>query len=65
MNAGAAARYVKAGDERVIAFTPVIGGGANTRITFASHKLNKGGDYSFLCSFPGHWSVMKGKLVFG
>lgn len=65
MNAGAAAGYVKPGDERVIAATPVIGGGASTKISFTTDKLRKGGDYSFFCSFPGHWSVMKGKLVFG
>lgn len=65
MNAGAAAGDVKAGDARVIAATPVIGGGARTKISFATDKLRKGGDYSFFCAFPGHWSVMKGKLVFG
>ena len=65
MNAGVAANYVKPGDERVIAATPVIGGGASTRISFSTAKLAKGGDYSFFCSFPGHWAVMKGKLVFG
>lgn len=65
MNAGAAAHYVKPGDERVLAATPVIGGGASTKITFPTAKLTKGGDYSFFCSFPGHWNVMKGKLVFG
>lgn len=65
MNAGAAAQYVKPGDERVLAATPVIGGGASTRITFSTARLAKGGDYSFFCSFPGHWSIMKGKLVYG
>jgi azurin len=65
MNAGVAAHYVKPGDERVLAATPVIGGGASTRISFSTAKLTKGGDYSFFCSFPGHWNVMKGKLVFG
>ena len=65
MNAGAAANYVKPGDERVLAATPVVGGGASTKISFSTARLAKGGDYSFFCSFPGHWSVMKGKLVFG
>lgn len=65
MNAGAAAHYVKAGDERVLAATEVIGGGASTKISFSTDKLKKGGDYSYFCSFPGHWSIMKGKLVFG
>mgnify|MGYP006273075589 CR=1 FL=1 len=22
-----------------------------------------GGDYTFFCSFPGHWSVMHGKFI--
>ena len=65
MNAGAAGGYVKPGDDRVIAATPVIGGGGSTRISFPTARLTKGGDYSFFCSFPGHWSVMKGKLVYG
>ncbi len=57
--------YLPPGDARVIAFTPVIGGGESTTITFSTDKLEKGGDYTFFCSFPGHWSMMKGKLVFG
>lgn len=65
MNAGATANYVKPGDDRVIAATPVIGGGASTKISFSTAKLKQGGDYSFFCSFPGHWNVMKGKLVYG
>ncbi|MDF4805588.1 azurin, partial [Vibrio parahaemolyticus] len=23
-----------------------------------------GGDYSFFCSFPGHWAIMQGKFEF-
>ncbi len=52
-------------DARAIAFTPVIGGGETTSVTFATSKLEAGGDYTFFCSFPGHWGVMKGKLTFG
>jgi len=33
--------------------------------TIPMDKFEKGGDYTFFCSFPGHWSVMKGKLIFG
>ena len=25
--------------------------------------LQRGGDYTYFCSFPGHWNVMRGKLV--
>lgn len=63
MKAGAAAGYVSMGDAKVIAATPVIGGGASTKTSFAGSKLKPGGDYSFFCSFPGHSALMKGKLV--
>ncbi len=57
--------YLPKGDARAIAFTKVVGGGESTTITFPTSKLAKGGDYTFFCSFPGHWSMMKGKLTFG
>lgn len=63
MKAGLAGNYVKAGDTRVIAHTSVVGGGAKTSATFPGSKLKAGGDYEFFCSAPGHWAVMKGKLV--
>lgn len=63
MKAGAAAAYVPKGDARVIAATPVIGGGASTSTTFPGSKLTPGGDYTFFCSFPGHSAIMKGTLV--
>ena len=63
MTAGAAANYVPAGDARVIAHTPIIGGGATTSASFAGSALKVGGDYAFFCSFPGHWAIMKGKLI--
>ena len=65
MSAGAAKDYVPPGDARVIAFTKLVGGGQTTSVTFPTSKLKKGGDYTFFCSFPGHWAVMKGKLTFG
>ena len=65
MKAGAAANYVPKGDARVIAATPMIGGGGKTSTKFAGGKLKAGGDYSFFCSFPGHEGLMHGtvKLV--
>lgn len=57
--------FLPKGDARVIAHTKVIGGGEKTTITFPTSGLAKGGDYTFFCSFPGHWSIMKGKFVFG
>lgn len=63
--AGPAAGYLLKGDERVIANTKMIGGGESASVTFPTAKLKKGGDYTFFCSFPGHWTQMKGKLTFG
>ncbi|VXB10807.1 Azurin [Luteimonas sp. 9C] len=63
--ANLASSYLPAGDTRVIAHTKVIGGGQTTTITFPTAALTRGGDYTFFCSFPGHWNVMRGKLVFG
>jgi azurin len=64
MSAGLQGNYVKE-EPRVLAHTKVIGGGETTSVTFPTSKLKKGGDYTFFCSFPGHWAVMKGKLTFG
>jgi azurin len=61
--AGAAANFIAAGDKRVIAHTGVVGGGASTSARFPGAALKAGGDYVFFCSFPGHWAIMKGKLV--
>ncbi len=63
--AGLAGDYVPAGDDRVIAHTKVIGGGETTSVKFSTKGLEKGGDYTYFCSFPGHWAIMKGKFIFG
>ncbi|MDH1279613.1 azurin [Pseudomonas chengduensis] len=63
ISAGPDASYLKAGDERVIAYTDLIGGGESTSVTFDVSKLAAGEDYSFFCSFPGHYSLMKGSLA--
>jgi azurin len=57
--------HVPRGDARVLAASNVIGGGQTTTLTFTTAALRKGGDYTFFCSVPGHWTMMKGKLVFG
>lgn len=57
--------YVPKADARVLAHTKVIGGGQSTTLRFPTTLLRKGGDYTFFCSFPGHFAMMKGKLTFG
>ena len=63
MKAGADNDYVKPGDSRVIANSKVIGGGESTTFNIPVAKLAAGEDYSFFCSFPGHFSIMQGKLT--
>lgn len=52
--------YVPVGSKSVIAATKLIGGGQETSITFTAPAK---GTYDFICSFPGHYGIMKGKLI--
>lgn len=65
MAAGLDKNYVKSDDARVIAHTAIVGGGESTSVKFDVSKLKAGEDYTFFCSFPGHWSMMTGKVVLG
>ena len=51
--------YIPEGEE-VIVYTKLLGGGESDTITFNAPEK---GYYTFLCTFPGHWGLMKGKLV--
>ncbi|MDY4302577.1 azurin [Pseudomonas salmasensis] len=63
MAAGIDKDYLKAGDERIIAHTKIIGAGEKDSVTFDVSKLKADEKYSFFCSFPGHISMMKGAVV--
>jgi azurin len=65
MGAGLASNYLATGDKRVLANTKVVGGGQSDTITFSTATLKAGGDYSYLCTFPGHNALMRGKFKFG
>ena len=65
VGAGFAKDHIKDGDARVIAHTKIVGGGQSATITFPTSALKKGEAYSFFCSFPGHWAIMKGAFKFG
>jgi azurin len=58
-----APNYLPTGDARIIAATNVIGGGQETSVTFAASALEAGGDYTFFCTFPGHFVIMNGKFI--
>ena len=62
--AGAANDYFADPQSKVIAHTALIGGGETApTITFDASQLTAGGDYSYVCTFPGHNVLMKGKLI--
>ncbi|WP_242202772.1 azurin [Aestuariivivens insulae] len=53
--------YIPSGEEgNIIAHTKLVGGGETTSIEFDAPEP---GTYEFLCSFPGHYAMMKGKFI--
>ncbi len=63
--AGPANDYLNKEDERIVAATDMVGGGETTSTTLKVADLVEGEDYTFFCTFPGHFAIMKGdvKLV--
>ena len=52
--------YIPASEEgSIVAHTKMIGGGESDSITFNIEP----GTYDYICSFPGHLALMKGKLI--
>lgn len=63
MNAGLDANYLPAGDDRIVAATRIVGGGESDSVTFSLGALEAGIEYVYVCTFPGHWSVMRGAFT--
>jgi azurin len=59
-NAGEPEDWIPNDGKDVIAHTKMIGGGQSTSITFTAPAA---GTYDFICSFPGHSGLMKGKFI--
>jgi len=47
--------------DRVIAYTRMIGGGETTSVSFTAP--DEPGEYVFVCTFPGHFGAMTGKMI--
>ena len=52
--------YLPPSAEEVIVATKMLGGGEFATIEFEAPEA---GTYTYICTFPGHWSMMKGELV--
>ncbi len=47
-------------DSLIIAHTRLVNAGDSDQVEFV---IPKAGVYDFICSFPGHWGTMQGKIV--
>ena len=53
--------YIPSGEEgNIIAHTKMLGGGESDTIEFEAPAK---GTYEFLCSFPGHYALMRGVFI--
>jgi len=52
--------YIPESTDNIIVHTKMLGGGEKTTITFDAPEK---GEYDFICSFPGHLALMKGKFI--
>ncbi len=56
---GENANYIAEGAD-LLAFTPLVKAGEKTEVTF---KAPAAGKYPYICTFPGHYMMMKGTLT--
>ena len=57
--AGSASDWIPKDDPNVLAFVPLIDGGASGDVTFPAPPP---GTYAFVCTFPGHSGTMNGEF---
>ena len=62
LKAGPDNNYLPPGDARILAATKIIGGGETDTVTIDTSGLSSSQDYTFFCSFPGHFAIMKGSF---
>lgn len=48
-------------DEAIIAATPIADAGQVTEVEFTAPE--KAGQYPYICTFPGHYMVMRGVMI--
>lgn len=53
--------YIPEDSSNIIVHTKMLGGGESTVLKFTAPTEK--GEYDFICSFPGHVSLMKGKFI--
>ena len=63
IKAGADHEFLAPGDSRILARTPMLGGGETATVTFPVSRLRAGQSYTYYCSFPAHAQHMRGTLA--
>ena len=63
LKSGAQNDYLPKDNPQILAQSKLIGSGEKTVITIATDKLSPAKQYSYICTFPGHSSVMQGQLT--
>jgi len=51
--------FIPAGSNAIVAHTKLLGPDESDTIKFTVEK----GEYEFICSFPGHYGIMRGRLI--
>ena len=51
--------YIPTGSKAILVHTKLLGPGESDTITFTVPA----GEYEFICSFPGHYGMMRGKVI--
>ena len=59
-NAGKEKDWIPNNGKNILAYTKMIGGGKSASVTFQAPPI---GTYDFICSFPGHTGVMRGRFI--
>lgn len=57
--ASKATEFIPTGSKAMVAHTKLLGPNESDTITFTVEK----GEYEYICSFPGHYGIMRGKLI--
>ncbi len=53
--------YLPNNDSRILGATRLIEAGGKETLDLTAPE--QAGSYEFVCTFPGHWSIMRGKLI--
>ena len=48
-------------DDAIFAYTPLAQPGQTVEVTFTAPE--EPGDYPYICTFPGHYSMMQGTMT--